>query len=78
LAGLSDERPAWISASEAETIWMSRIAMNIPNTMQTNATITLSRVLSTRWMFVISAGGFTLMSLMCATSSTIGEMRTGR
>ena len=35
---------------------------------------TLSRVLSTRWMFSISAGGFTLMSLMCATSSSIGEM----
>src|SRR3954449_4738023 len=27
------ERPAWISLSEAETIWMSRIDMNIPNTM---------------------------------------------
>ena len=33
------ERPAWISASDAETIWMSRIAMNIPNTMQMNATM---------------------------------------
>src|SRR3954451_11588501 len=31
------ERPAWISASEAETIWMSRIDMNIPNTMMRNA-----------------------------------------
>src|SRR5205807_5981409 len=29
-------RPAWISVSEAETIWMSRIAMNMPNTMQRN------------------------------------------
>src|SRR5262249_41303061 len=27
------DRPAWISLSEAETIWMSRIDMNIPNTM---------------------------------------------
>src|SRR5262245_66424796 len=27
------ERPAWISLSEAETIWMSRMDMNIPNTM---------------------------------------------
>src|SRR6185312_13647581 len=26
-------RPAWISLSDAETIWMSRIDMNIPNTM---------------------------------------------
>src|SRR3954453_11500533 len=31
------DRPAWISASEAETIWMSRIDMNIPNTMMRNA-----------------------------------------
>src|SRR3954451_10266106 len=27
------DSPAWISLSEAETIWMSRIDMNIPNTM---------------------------------------------
>src|SRR5471032_2660774 len=32
------DRPAWISVSEAETIWMSRIDMNIPNTMIRNAT----------------------------------------
>ncbi len=31
------ERPAWICESDAETIWMSRIAMNIPNTMKMNA-----------------------------------------
>src|SRR5882757_9428192 len=31
------ERPAWMSDSDAETIWMSRIAMNIPNTMIRNA-----------------------------------------
>src|SRR5438477_1300276 len=31
------ERPAWISLSDAETIWMSRIDMNIPNTMMRNA-----------------------------------------
>src|SRR5271163_744158 len=32
------DNPAWISVSEAETIWMSRIDMNIPNTMMRNAT----------------------------------------
>src|SRR3984885_8616923 len=32
------DRPAWISVSDAETIWMSRIDMNIPNTMIRNAT----------------------------------------
>src|SRR6202023_3828718 len=31
------DRPAWISVSEAETIWMSRIDMNMPNTMIRNA-----------------------------------------
>src|SRR3954467_13672196 len=31
------ERPAWISDSDAETTWMSRIDMNIPNTMIRNA-----------------------------------------
>ncbi len=36
------ERPAWIWDSEAETIWMSRIAMNIPNTMKMNAATRLS------------------------------------
>ncbi|MDS9469506.1 DHA2 family efflux MFS transporter permease subunit [Paracoccus sp. MBLB3053] len=34
----------------------------------------LSRMLSTRWVFTISAGGFTLMSLLCGFSNTIGEM----
>src|SRR3982751_3395645 len=32
------DSPAWISLSDAETIWMSRIDMNIPNTMIRNAT----------------------------------------
>src|ERR1700712_4212525 len=31
------DSPAWISANDAETIWMSRIDMNIPNTMIRNA-----------------------------------------
>src|ERR1700738_2249683 len=31
------DRPAWMSVSDAETIWMSRIDMNIPNTMMRNA-----------------------------------------
>src|ERR1700731_5302168 len=31
------DNPAWISVSDAETTWMSRIDMNIPNTMIRNA-----------------------------------------
>src|SRR6201746_738833 len=32
------DKPAWMSVSDAETIWMSRIDMTIPNTMIRNAT----------------------------------------
>jgi DHA2 family multidrug resistance protein len=34
----------------------------------------LSRLLSTRVLFVISAVGFTVMSAMCATATSLGEM----
>ncbi len=34
----------------------------------------LSRMLSTRWLFTISAGGFTMMSVLCGLSSSMGEM----
>ncbi|WP_347265910.1 DHA2 family efflux MFS transporter permease subunit [Paracoccus sp. (in: a-proteobacteria)] len=34
----------------------------------------LSRMLSTRWLFSISSGGFTLMSVMCALSNSMPEM----
>ncbi len=35
---------------------------------------TLSRLLSTRVLFVISAVGFTVMSAMCATATSLGQM----
>ena len=35
---------------------------------------TLSRLLSTRVLFVISAVGFTVMSAMCATANSLGQM----
>ncbi|MGA0615036.1 DHA2 family efflux MFS transporter permease subunit [Paracoccus sp. KR1-242] len=34
----------------------------------------LSRMLSTRWLFTISSAGFTLMSLLCGFSNSMGEM----
>src|ERR1700754_4484309 len=40
------ERPAWISLSEAETIWMSRMDMNIPNTMMRKANSRLGGIRS--------------------------------
>src|SRR5450432_4922114 len=49
------DRPAWISVSEAETTWMSRIDMNIPNTMMRNAT--------SRRGAIRSAGGAVMVGL---------------
>src|SRR5215472_7783670 len=37
ISSLEAASPAWISVSEADTIWMSRIAMNMPNTMARKA-----------------------------------------
>src|ERR1700761_4117773 len=40
------ESPAWMSDKDAETIWMSRIDMNIPNTMMMNATTRFGSMVS--------------------------------
>ena len=68
-----NEIQAGLSASGDEIPWVQTSYL-IAEVISIPLSGTLSRVLSTRWMFAISAGGFTLMSLMCATSSTIGEM----
>ncbi len=67
------EIQAGLSASADEIPWVQTSYL-IAEVISIPLSGMLSRVLSTRWMFVISAGGFTLMSLMCATSSSIGEM----
>jgi DHA2 family multidrug resistance protein len=67
------EIQAGVSASADEISWV-QTAYLIAEVIMIPLSGTLSRVLSTRWMFVISAGGFTIMSFMCATSSTISEM----
>src|SRR5579883_488026 len=41
------ESPAWMSDSDADTTWMSRIDMNIPNTMIRNATSRRGSIRST-------------------------------
>lgn len=68
-----NEIQAGLSASGDEIPWVQTSYL-IAEVISIPLSGTLSRVLSTRWMFSISAGGFTLMSLMCATSSSIGEM----
>ncbi|ARO53115.1 multidrug efflux system protein [Methylorubrum extorquens] len=68
-----NEIQAGLSASGDEIPWVQTSYL-IAEVISIPLSGTLSRVLSTRWMFSISAAGFTLMSLMCATSSSIGEM----
>ena len=68
-----NEIQAGLSASGDEIPWVQTSYL-IAEVISIPLSGTLSRVLSTRWMFAVSAGGFTLMSLMCATSSSIGEM----
>ena len=67
------EIQAGLSASSDEISWVQTSYL-IAEVIMIPLSGTLSRVLSTRWMFVIASGGFTLMSLMCATSSSIDEM----
>ena len=67
------EIQAGLSASTDEISWVQTSYL-IAEVIMIPLSGTLSRVLSTRWMFCISAAGFTLMSLMCAQASTINEM----
>src|ERR1700728_2284074 len=55
------DRPAWISVSDADTIWMSRIDMNIPNTMIRNATSRRGAMRSVGAVALIIVGGASAM-----------------
>jgi len=67
------EIQAGLSASSEEISWVQTSYL-IAEVIMIPLSGTLSRVLSTRWMFVISAGGFTFMSFMCATATNIDQM----
>lgn len=67
------EIQAGLGASSDEISWV-QTAYLIAEVVMIPLSGYLSRMLSTRWMFAISAGGFTLMSFLCATSTTIDEM----
>jgi DHA2 family multidrug resistance protein len=67
------EIQAGLSASADEISWVQTSYL-IAEVIMIPLSGTLSRVLSTRWMFVISSAGFTLMSLMCATATSIEQM----
>jgi len=67
------EIQAGLSASSDEIAWV-QTAYLIAEVIMIPLSGFLSRMLSTRWIFAISSAGFTLMSLLCALSSSIDEM----
>jgi MFS transporter, DHA2 family, multidrug resistance protein len=67
------EIQAGVNASSEEITWVQTSYL-IAEVIMIPLSGYLSRALSTRWMFAISAGGFTLMSLMCALSGSINEL----
>ena len=71
------EIQAGISASADEITWVQTSYL-VAEVVMIPLSGTLTRIFSTRWLFVASAAMFTLMSLMCALSSSIGEMMVWR
>src|SRR5882762_1968907 len=62
------ESPAWMSESEAETTWMSRIDMNIPNTMIRNANSRRGAMRSDGGpaAFIIDGGAVVASAMICS------------
>jgi len=71
------EIQAGISASADEITWVQTSYL-IAEVVMIPLSGTLTRIFSTRWLFVASAASFTVMSLMCALSSSINEMMVWR
>src|SRR3954464_12984497 len=67
------EIQAGLSASADEISWVQTSYL-IAEVIMIPLSGMLSRVLSTRWMFTIWAGGFTAMSLLCASATPIDQM----
>ena len=67
------EIQAGLSASAEEISWV-QTAYLIAEVVMIPLSGFLSRVMSTRYLFVTASAGFTLMSFMCAQSTTIEEM----
>ena len=67
------EIQAGLSASQDEITWVQTSYL-IAEVVMIPLSGYLSRLLSTRLLFVISASSFTVMSLLCATSTSIEEM----
>jgi MFS transporter, DHA2 family, multidrug resistance protein len=71
------EIQAGISASADEISWVQTSYL-IAEVVMIPLSGKLSQILGTRLLFTLSAVGFTLMSLMCAISGSIGEMMVWR
>ncbi|MCX5579498.1 DHA2 family efflux MFS transporter permease subunit [Kaistia terrae] len=67
------EIQAGLSASAQEISWV-QTAYLIAEIIMIPLSGFLGRALSTRYLFAIAAGGFTITSIGCASSSSIGEM----
>ncbi len=67
------EIQAGISASADEISWVQTSYL-IAEVIMIPLSGFLSRALSTRYLFIISAAGFTLMSILCSTATSIEEM----
>src|SRR6202171_1053042 len=70
------DRPAWISESDAETTWISRIDMNIPNTMMRKANSRRGAMRSdgTAVAFIIVGGAVVESAMICSAQ---GALRIG-
>jgi DHA2 family multidrug resistance protein len=64
---------AGLSASQDEVTWVQTSYL-VAEVIMIPLSGFLSRAFSTRIIFSISAGGFTLMSLMCSTATSINDM----
>ena len=71
------EIQAGISASADEISWVQTSYL-IAEVVMIPLSGTLTRIFSTRYLFAMSAAGFTVMSLMCALSDNIGSMMVWR
>lgn len=67
------EIQAGLAASSDEISWVQTSYL-IAEVVMIPLSGFLSRALSTRWLFVASAVGFTVMSFLCATATSINEM----
>jgi DHA2 family multidrug resistance protein len=71
-ASLTDIQ-AGLGASADEISWV-QTAYLIAEVVMIPLSGYLSRALSTRWIFALSAGGFTFMSFLCGTATSIEQM----